>query len=976
MTEFLYRVGPKTSAVRQVWLLAWLAVGTTALVLFLMSLASKQVRATSENLSETQEAMHKMAVSLDLRLSDAQHEQAGWLGGQPPEADDSSTKLDESLAERFSLVRGATHLSSVSNNIVALEDSVRELKRFTASCRDWFLSQSNTHAELALVMERSTRLLRGTSAQIGEAERALQKKLKVSFDHFLSLPAGPEATKLSHVILTQQASSANKAEALQELAALALLVEKISNEETLEALDAYQTSLFPDSLNRLFAAFDKLTDPGLIQKLNVARAALREQFLSSANEPPANNKNSSLQALCRKSLELAQQRQQLQRDSAARIDEIRSSNVDLQIGFNTLQHDASVAASASMQRTGRNLLWFGLLFGVSFLVLAVRIASALREQLSTIQRNSAALDKAAVEAQLAADSVRRSEERTRLIVDTALDAVISMDERGLITGWNKQAEHTFGWRPEEVRGKVLAEVIIPEALRGVGDEGFQRLVRTDESCAVNRRIEISALRKDGTEIPVELSVTPIHYGGSVTFSAFLREITERKLAEKQILSSKEEAESANKRLQSSLETAERLTVEAQAANKAKSEFLATMSHEIRTPMNGVLGFSGLMLDTNLTEEQREFTTTIKSSADALLAIINDILDFSKVEAGQLQLETTTFDLPSVALEVTRLLSAQARTKNLKIEFATDSAGLSSVLADASRVRQVLLNLAGNSLKFTHEGGVIIRLTPEPGVATNGAGDPEHQFVRVSIQDTGIGIPREKQAQLFQKFMQADSSHSRRYGGTGLGLAISKQLVELMGGRIGCDSETGRGSTFWFTLPCAKASPARADKPLTCIGSARSKTPSPDANQASATLFHGLRVLVAEDNKTNQLLALTLLHKLGCQADLAKDGREAFDKAREQTYALILMDCHMPELNGFEATAEIRRWEKTVRASRPGGAAARLPIIALTASLMEEDKRQCTEAGMDDFLGKPIQISELVRALKQWGVRNTDTAKAP
>ena len=266
--------------------------------------------------------------------------------------------------------------------------------------------------------------------------------------------------------------------------------------------------------------------------------------------------------------------------------------------------------------------------------------------------------------------------------------------------------------------------------------------------------------------------------------------------------------------------------------------------------------------------------------------------------------------------------------------------------------------------------------PEPGVAANGAGDPERQFVRVSIQDTGIGIPREKQAQLFQKFMQADSSHSRRYGGTGLGLAISKQLVELMGGRIGCDSETGRGSTFWFTLPCAKAALARAEKPIACIGSARSMTPSADANQASATLFHGLRVLVAEDNKTNQLLAMTLLRKLGCQVDLAKDGREAFDKAREQTYALVLMDCHMPELNGFEATAEIRRWEKTVRASRPGDAAARLPIIALTASLMEEDKRQCTEAGMDDFLGKPIQISELVRALNLWGVRNTDTAKAP
>ncbi len=477
MTEFIYRVGPKTSAVRQVWLLAWLAVGTTALVLFLMSLASKQVRATSENLSATQEAMHKMAVSLDLRLSDVQHEQTGWLAGHPPETDDSSTKLDESLAERFSLVRGASHLSSVSNNIVALEDSVLELRRFTASCREWFLNQSNAHAELAVVMERSSTLLRGTSTDIEEAERALQSELQVNFDLFLSLPPGPEANKLARLILTQQAGSAHKSEAQKASAAVALLAEKIINEDKFDALDAYKTSLFPDSLNRLFAELDKLTDPNLKTKLNAARPALRAQLLDGTKN------SSSLHTLCRKRLELAQRRGQLQQDSAARIDEIRSINVDLQIGFNTLQHDASVAASTSMQRTGRNLLWFGVFFGVSFLVLAIRIASALREQLSTIQRNSAALDKAAVEAQLAADTVRRSEERTRLIVDTAMDAVISLDDRGLITGWNKQAEHTFGWKSGEVRGKVLAEIIIPESRRGTEDQGFQRLIRTGDSCA-------------------------------------------------------------------------------------------------------------------------------------------------------------------------------------------------------------------------------------------------------------------------------------------------------------------------------------------------------------------------------------------------------------------------------------------------------------------------------------------------------------
>ncbi len=398
---------------------------------------------------------------------------------------------------------------------------------------------------------------------------------------------------------------------------------------------------------------------------------------------------------------------------------------------------------------------------------------------------------------------------------------------------------------------------------------------------------------------------------------------------------------------------------AEAASRAKSEFLATMSHEIRTPMNGVLGFVQLLADTPLADDQRVYVETIESSGRMLLALINDILDFSKVESGKMTFENAPYDLGLVARDVAGLLGSQAQSKRLALEARFYGEPVVPMAGDANRVRQVLLNLAGNAVKFTASGSVTI--TVERGREVGRTG-----FVRVSVRDTGIGIAPEKIGNLFQKFAQVDSSTSRRYGGSGLGLAISRQLVELMGGEIGVESSPGVGSTFWFTLPWAAdlvlpasdgagapARPSRFSPPVGETAVGRRNT------QAGL----GARILLVEDNATNQLLATSLLKRLGCSVDLATNGREAVEMVERANYAVVLMDCQMPVMDGLEASREIRRRSRSADAPR-------VPIVALTAGVLPEERADCLSSGMDDFLSKPIRAEELERVVTQWAASRT------
>ena len=361
----------------------------------------------------------------------------------------------------------------------------------------------------------------------------------------------------------------------------------------------------------------------------------------------------------------------------------------------------------------------------------------------------------------------------------------------------------------------------------------------------------------------------------------------------------------------------------QNSSRAEGEFLAVVSHEIRTPMNGVLGMAQLLQMTELTEEQRRYVETIQSSGETLLTIINDILDVSKLDAGKVTLAARPVDLRSVVAEVIDLLKPQAQHKGLYLDTEIDNSVPAWIVGDATRLKQVLTNLVGNAVKFTHHGGVQVfgRILPDAAM------------LECKVVDSGIGIPADKTPRLFKKFSQVDSSINRRYGGTGLGLVITKRLVEGMGGTISVESKQRQGSTFTFCLPVAVSqAPGEATGPTAAPG------PLPSE----------LRILLVEDNAVNQMLALGVLQKLGCRADLAHDGEEAIAMTRASRYDVVLMDMQMPKMDGVSATRAIRAMENVHQPY----------IIALTANAMESDRQLCLSAGMNDFLAKPFKTAEL------------------
>ena len=523
-----------------------------------------------------------------------------------------------------------------------------------------------------------------------------------------------------------------------------------------------------------------------------------------------------------------------------------------------------------------------------------------------------------------ADAKRHEgDERIRAVINSALDCIITTDENGNVLDFNPAAEQTFGYNKEQILGRPISETIVPQDLRAAHEAGLQKYNMTKQSHILGKHVEQRALHANGNEFPVTLSITQTNFRGKQLFTAYIRDITELKLSEQELIQARQEAE---------------------VAARAKSDFLAAMSHEIRTPMNGVLGMAELLQETPLDDQQQEFLDIIDRSGRSLMTIINDILDFSKIEAGKLEIEPIVFNLEQTAHDAVRLLSPQAEEKGLDLILNYAPELPRHFVGDAGRIRQVLLNLIGNAIKFTYEGHVLVKISGWE--QENG-----QEFIRTVIQDTGVGIEPEARKAVFNAFTQADTSTTRKFGGTGLGLAICKQLVTQMDGEIGLDSTPGEGSTFWVALRLPVA-----DEP----------------ESLPETLLQGIKALVVDNDEVNRKQLTEQLQGIGMQAEAADCGEQAVTMALSEAetaapYDLLVLHHPLQDMS----------CEQLGQAFQVSDDLAHIPLVMLTSVGQRGDAQRFKEAGFAAYLTKPVESEVLRRTLSRvLGITQRGDEKAP
>jgi len=514
------------------------------------------------------------------------------------------------------------------------------------------------------------------------------------------------------------------------------------------------------------------------------------------------------------------------------------------------------------------------------------------------------------------------------VLENALDCVIGVNNLGIITQWNRQAEKSFGWMKSEAIGTDMAELIIPPTYLEQHKKSFELFLKTGTGRVLNKRLELKGLRKNGDEFPIELSVTPIKVNNSFFFYGFIQDITDRVKVLEQLQLAKEQAESAN---------------------YAKSNFLANMSHEIRTPLAAILGFTELLADPSIKEENKyNFLKAINRNGQVLLNLINEILDISKIESGKLTLDFHDCQLYDLISDVISTLSLKASKKGIKLSVHYDKNIPTIISTDSLKLKQILFNIVGNAIKFTTKGEVQISIH-----FNNYVDQPP--TLEIAVKDTGIGIAREDTDKLFQLFSQVDTSFTRNFGGTGLGLALSKRFANHLGGDILLSESTKNGgSTFTITInPGLSNVQSELNKNKTPQLPTSEPEPLTSPAKTDPHKLNGLRILLAEDSLDNQFLISQLLEKAGAHVKVAENGKIALDMARHNEFDVFLIDIQMPVMDGYS----------TVTALRKDG--LKKPMFALTAHALKGDRERSLLSGFNEHISKPINRNNLIETINNY-----------